>query len=84
MEKKLEQIQLICEKLDTRIDSMDQTLTRNTVILDEHVRRTSLLEDDFRTRIPPLERHVVKATFIVKVLPWILGVASTVLAFFSH
>jgi hypothetical protein len=42
------------DKLDERLDRIDATLIRNTVTLEEHVRRTNLLESDMK----PIKRHV--------------------------
>lgn len=43
------------DRLDTRQDEMDRTLVRNTVSLEEHVKRTNLLE----AKIEPIEAHVI-------------------------
>lgn len=44
MEKILERIEAKVDRLDARADKQDMTLVRNTVTLEEHVRRTNLLE----------------------------------------
>lgn len=41
-------------KLDERQDRMELTLTKNTVSLEEHMRRTALLEEEFK----PVKAHV--------------------------
>lgn len=42
------------EKLSEKQDRMNETLIRNTATLEEHVRRTNLLEAE----IKPIKRHV--------------------------
>ena len=54
------------EKLDEKIHSIDKTLSKNTVLLDEHMRRTELAEDKldtFEERIgPALDAYKFVAT----------------------
>lgn len=42
------------DKIADKITNIDTTLVKQQVILDEHVRRTNLLEEQVR----PIERHV--------------------------
>lgn len=42
------------DKLDSRQDDMDKVLIRNTMSLEEHVRRTNLLEQ----QVIPIKAHV--------------------------
>lgn len=55
------------DKLDKVIDSqseMNVTLAKQSVILEEHVKRTSLLE----AKIEPIERHVHMVNGVSKFL----------------
>ena len=42
------------DKIDQKLGTMNETLIRNTVTLEEHVRRTNLLED----KMQHVEHHV--------------------------
>lgn len=42
------------DKIEDHLDTMNQTLTRNTAILDVHVRRTDLLEK----KVAHVDEHV--------------------------
>jgi hypothetical protein len=52
------------DKLVDKVDSIDRTLVRNTVTLEEHVRRTSMLED----KLVPIEKHVSMVQGAIKLL----------------
>lgn len=52
------------DKLDTRQDRMEVTLTRNTASLEEHMRRTAMLEEEFK----PVKRDWTFAKNIGKFL----------------
>jgi hypothetical protein len=64
------------EHLDTRLDSIDITMTRNTLSLEEHVKRTNLLEE----RMKPVEKHVEVMNALAKLSVGILGVVATLKA----
>lgn len=53
-ENRFDKIDVKFEKLDERLLSIDKTLERNTVSLEEHMRRTSILEE----QIKPISKHV--------------------------
>lgn len=59
------------DKLETKIDlitdrlnSIDVTLAKQSVILEEHVKRTNLLED----KIAPVEKHVLVLHAVFKMI----------------
>lgn len=52
------------KKLDSRLDSIDITLAKQHVSLDEHIRRTELLEN----KVDPIEKHVVFVNAAFKIL----------------
>ncbi len=68
------------EKLDRLMDSLigvHKTLERNTVSLEEHIRRTALLEEraeQIDARIMPIERHVTGVAFLMKTIIVVLPV----------
>jgi hypothetical protein len=67
-------IKYIRGKLDDIIDIVGQqgiTLARNTVTLEEHVRRTNMLEQD----IKPLKAHVGLVNAGAKVLSVLMAAA---------
>lgn len=68
-DKRLNRIE---EKLDTitdRLASIDVTLAKQSVILDEHVKRSNLLE----AKLTPVERHVSMVSGAIKLI--VLGSA---------
>lgn len=59
--------------LDENISSIDKTLARNTVSLEEHIKRTNLLEK----KLEPVEAHVNKvngAFILIGILSTVLGI----------
>ena len=72
-EKKLEQIETKIDKLDNRLDSIDITLAKQHVVLEEHIKRTEILEKD----VAPIKTHVAKvegALKLVGILSLIAGI----------
>jgi len=63
------------DKLDVRLDSMDVTLGKQQVSLDEHVKRTNLLEE----KVVPIESQGKQLKLLVTVVKWaaIVAVAGT-------
>jgi len=55
-----EKIDIVVEK----IANIDVTLAKQSVLLDEHIRRTNLLEDT----LEPIKNHVNKVDFILKLI----------------
>ena len=53
-EKRLERIEDKIDKVVEHISSIDITLAKQSVVLDEHIRRTNILEK----KIEPIEEHV--------------------------
>jgi hypothetical protein len=51
------------ERLDERLDTIAVTLARNTSSLEEHIRRTEILEQDFK----PVKSHVTLMNNAAKV-----------------
>lgn len=62
------------DKMDDRLDSIDKTLAVNTVLLDEHIKRTNILEKEFK----PVKNHVVFVNNLAKAVA-ALGSAAVVL-----
>lgn len=64
------------DKIDKVLDkqsNMDVTLGKQSVILEEHVKRTNLLE----TRFEPVEKHVIMVNGVLKfigILAILLGI----------
>ena len=64
----------ILEKLDKIVDKQSEhgeTLVRNTISLEEHIRRTNLLETDLKDTkedVEDIKEHVDKIKFVMKVM----------------
>lgn len=75
MEKKIDYLVLKVDLIDSRIDTIDRTLSVNTSILGEHIRRTELLE----RHMEPVRNHLLKMSLISKILAWTLGTSVAIL-----
>ncbi len=72
-------IRVKVDKSDERLDSIDITLVRQNATLEEHVRRTELLEDktnQLSDDLKPVEKHVAMVTGALK----LLGIVGTIVA----
>lgn len=68
--------------LRDRVDGIADTLSRNTVILEnnteslkEHMRRTAALEEQMQVALLPIK--------VARILAWVIGVLGTLAAVFS-
>lgn len=50
------------DEMDKRIDSIDITLAKQHISLEEHIKRTNLLE----TKLEPVEDHVKAVNAVLK------------------
>lgn len=66
METKLNKISEQLEKLDSRLDSIDITLVRNTKDIETHIKRTDLLEQE----LGPIKAHVAVVSLGFKGIAW--------------
>lgn len=57
------------DNIDQRLDNVDVTMARNTVLLDEHIKRTNLLEAE----IKPIKRHMDMVNLLAKLMSGALG-----------
>jgi hypothetical protein len=57
------------DKITEQISEINITLARNTVSLEEHIKRTNILEN----KLEPVEKHVVMVNGVIKFL---LGLAA--------
>lgn len=70
------------DKIESRLDSIDQTLVKHDVNLQEHMKRSLANEeavDLIVKELKPVKEHVLIMKFIGKVITYILG--STILLF---
>lgn len=72
------------EKIDAVVDKLheiDKTLVRNTVSLEDHMRRTAANEENLRLlreEIKPLSTHVRTINWIAKVVTFIVTVITLI------
>lgn len=59
------------DKIEARLDTIDLTLAKNTFSLEEHMKRTALLEEQFK----PVKKHVELINTAAKVVSSIIGTA---------
>jgi chromosome segregation ATPase len=72
------------DKLDSRIDSIDKTLERNTVSLEVHMKRSDMLEEyvqKIEAEVKPVKEHVYKMTHAIQGIFWFCAVLASVAGF---
>ena len=52
------------DRIEIRLDSIDVTLVKNTISLDEHIKRTNLLEEELK----PVKAHVNLMNAMAKIV----------------
>jgi hypothetical protein len=60
----------LLDRLDGRLDTVDQTLVRNTVSLEEHIKRTNMLEEHVKgleKELTPVHAHVSFMNSVFKI-----------------
>lgn len=65
------------DKISDRLNSIDVTLAKNTVSLEEHIKRTNLLEEE----VKPIKKHVDMiegALKLIGVLAMIAAIIETI------
>lgn len=75
-------------KIDDRLDNVEQTLLRNTLSLEEHVRRTDLIETYVKERdiavkadLDPIKDHVNQIKSSIKGILFFCTVIASVAGF---
>ena len=68
-ENRLERIEDKIDKVVAHLGSIDVTLAKQSVILDEHIRRTNLIED----KLDPIEEHVSSVRNAFKTTKFVLN-----------
>jgi ribosome-associated translation inhibitor RaiA len=61
------------EKMDDRLDNVDVTVARQQTILEEHVKRTNLLEEKLDKDVEPLKAQASQVRLLLKIAGLILG-----------
>lgn len=61
----------LLEKIDARLDNIDITMLKNTISLEEHIKRTNLLEEEFK----PIKKDHALLKASVKILSTAAGAA---------
>jgi len=77
-----DQLDRLEEKLDKMIEktaSIDVTLAKQSVILDEHVKRSNLLE----AKLAPVERHVAVVHGILKLIGVLTALVGAIKGFLT-
>lgn len=76
----LERIFNKIDKMDERLSNIDTSLVRNTLSLEEHVRRSAAAEESIeilKKELKPIQQHVIIVKFLMKcaifLLPLIVG-----------
>jgi len=86
MNKILINIDKKIDKLDTRLDKVDVTLVKQEANLEEHMRRTDLLEKQhhsFLEELKPIKSHVDQLRGVIKFLGIGAALAAIISAVFN-
>lgn len=74
------------DKIDERVDRIDVTLGKQEVHLEEHIRRTNILEGQIKENevraekdLAPIKKHVTLVNTVVKILIFLGGLAGVAL-----
>lgn len=85
---KLEKLETMITKLDDRLDSVDKTLIRNTVSLEQHIKRTDMLEAYVKEKdvsigqeLAPIKNHVNMMTNAIKGIIFFCTVIAGIVSF---
>lgn len=73
-DKRLERIESKIDGIKDHMAEMNTTLAKQSIILDEHVKRTNLLE----AKIEPIEKHVHMVNGALKLIGGLAVLASIV------
>lgn len=76
MERKFDRMEEKIDRVEASLNSIDKTLDRNTLSLEEHMRRTALLEDAFK----PVQEHVIMVRGVGKTIMWLTAIISLIVA----
>lgn len=82
----IEQFDAINEKLNKiseNITEIKVSQARTEVIMDEHIRRTVLAEENIdliRQELTPIKEHVAQVKFLTKIFSYIAGIGGPILA----
>jgi len=61
-------------KIEEHLANIDVTLAKQSVILEEHIKRTYQLEE----RVTPIERHIIQSHGILKFIGFMAGLLGAV------
>ncbi len=64
-----ERLLTLLEKIEARLDSLDLTMVKNTISLEEHIKRTNMLEEEFK----PIKKDHALVKASVTILSSMLG-----------
>ncbi len=79
MQKEFDKIDVKLDKLDSRLGSIDVTLAKQHVSLEDHIRRTDLLEQ----QIEPIKAHVAMVSGALKFIGILAMIAALVESLFK-
>ena len=78
------------DRVENKVDNIDVTMARNTTLLEEHIRRTNILEDELK----PIKEHVANVRgglawlktigLVSGSITALMGVAAAVKAYILH
>jgi tetrahydromethanopterin S-methyltransferase subunit B len=77
MEKRFDKLESKVDQLDTRLDNIERILDRNTTSLEEHMKRSTMLEMD----MGPVKAHVALVALGFRGVVWFCGVIAGIAGF---
>jgi len=74
------------EKIDDKVDAIDITTARQQIILDEHIKRTEILEtrtEKIFEELKPIKLHVNMVHSSFKMIAWVVALVSAIIGILS-
>jgi hypothetical protein len=90
IEASLDKIEARLNNIDLNIQEINVTLVKNTIDLEEHMRRSDALEayvrqvdqhvkdDVVKQEIEPIKKHVNQVTWAVRGIFWFVGIIASI------
>jgi len=75
----MERLEEKLDKIVEQIAEINVTMARNTASLDEHIRRTNMLEE----KLEPVEKHVLMVNSITKFVITMITLAAAATAIYK-
>lgn len=81
MDNKFQKLEDKLDRLDSRLDNVERIMERNTASLQEHMKRSDLLEAYVQKEMEPIKAHVALVAMGSRGVFWFCGVVAGIAGF---